>query len=322
MRFAPAALNHLIAARVRIEESAEQTNLCLEERISDSRRARYESRIGTPKSWSDWQSAHMRYVEEEVRRRHPLSAAFTPGEPSLRHGMEPNQELYRVERVDRLLRRFGGTSGIPVGVPEVNDWIDAAKSATPAARVTPTIASSSSAAALDQLTDFFNQERNDGRPTFVAFAAEFPGLDGRTDWAQQMCERCGLAHFFADTDVTLALFRYRVQEVLDQATHLGAGVALFAVPTVVDQQMSNIYFTAPPGIHWGHAVGLAPAHDCSHLAAELIHTRIDYKADHWVAVDTLNKPIVSSSEVAALRVKHLDCTQSVHGLATYGTGCV
>ena len=88
------------------------------------------------------------------------------------------------------------------------------------------------------------------------------------------------------------------------------------------QQMSNIYFTAPPGIHWGHAVGLAPAHDCSHLAAELIHARIDYKADHWVAVDTLNKPIVSSSEVAALRVKHLDCIQSVHGLATYGTDCV
>ena len=270
--------------------------------------------MGAPKNWPDWHGAHTRYVQEEVRRHHPLSAAFTPGEPSLRQGMEPNQYLYRIERIDRMLRRFGATSGASVGVAEVRAWISGRQSAAPAARA--------NVPALHELTDFFNQERNDGRPTFVAFAAEFPGLERRSDWAEHMCERCGLAHFFADTAVTLALFRYRVQEVLDQATHAGAGAAPFAVPTVIDQEMANVYFTAPRGTDWGHAVGLAPAADCSHLAAEFIHARIDYKADHWVAVDTLTKPGLSSFKVASLRQSHLDCIRRVHGLAAYGTGCV
>ena len=74
-------------------ESAEQTNLCLEERVSGSRQARYENRMGTPQNWTDWQRAHFRYVEEEVRQRDPLSAAFTPGEPSLRPRIAPNQYL-------------------------------------------------------------------------------------------------------------------------------------------------------------------------------------------------------------------------------------
>ena len=147
--------------------------------------------MGAPKNWPDWHGAHTRYVQEEVRRRHPLSAAFTPAS---------------------------------VGVAEVRAWISGRQSATPAARAT--------VPALHELTDFFNHERNDGRQTFVAFAAEFPGLERRSDWAEHMCERCGLDHFFRDTEVTLALFRCRVQEVLDQATHAGAGAALFAVPTV------------------------------------------------------------------------------------------
>ena len=134
MRFAKTALNHLMAARVRLEESAEQTNLCLEERIGASRQARYESRMGAPKNWPDWQCAHTRYVQEEVRRHHPLSAAFTPGEPSLRHGMEPNQYLYRIERIDRLLRRLDTTSGASVGVAEVRAWISGRQSASPPRR--------------------------------------------------------------------------------------------------------------------------------------------------------------------------------------------
>lgn len=302
-------------------KSAEQTNLCLEERVSRSRQDRYENRMGAPRDWTDWRGAHSRYVGEEVRRRYPLSAAFTAGEPSLRYAIDPNQCLYRVERIDKLLRTFDTTSGVSVGVADVKDWISARSAATTAATVALVIASSSAVTALDELTELFNHGR-DGRPTFVTYAAEFPGLDRRPDWAQHICERCGLAHFFEGKDVTLALFRYRVQEVLDQTMHLGAGAARFAVPTVIDQEMSNVYFTAPRGIGRGHAVGLSPASDCSHLAAELIHVRIDYRVDHWVAVDTLNRSTLSSAMVASLRGSHLNCIRRVHGLATYGRGCI
>ena len=302
-------------------ESAEQINLCLEERVSRSRQARYENRMGAPQNWTDWQTAHFRYVGEEVRRRDPLSAAFTPGEPSLRPGIEPDHYLYRVERIDKLLQNFGTTSGVSVGVADLNAWISARNAANTAATAAPAIASSSPVSALHELTELFNHGR-DGRPTFVACAAEFPGLHRWRNWAEHMCERCGLAHFFGSEDVTLALFRYRVQEVSDQTKHLGAGAARFAVPTVIDQEMSHVYFTAPPGIGRGHAVGLSPASDCSHLAAELIHVRIDYSADHWAAVDTLNRRSLSSARVTSLRGSHLNCIRRVHGLATYGKGCI
>ena len=208
-----------------------------------------------------------------------------------------------------------------VGVSDLKDWISARSTASTAATAVPTISSSSPVSALDDLTEFFNHER-DGRPTFVACASEFPGLNRRRDWAEHMCERCGLAHFFRSKDVTLALFRYQVQEVLDQTKHLGAGAARFAAPTVIDQEMSSVYFTAPHGIGWGHALGLSPASDCSHLAAELIHVRIDYRSHHWVAVDTLNRRFLSPTTVTSLRDSHLDCIRRVYGPPTYGKGCI
>ena len=37
------------------------------------------------------------------------------------------------------------------------------------------------------------------------------------------CERCGLAHFFTDGPVTLALFRYKAQEAPDARSDAGKG---------------------------------------------------------------------------------------------------
>lgn len=92
--------------RTEPEESAKQANLCMENRISASRQADYEAAVGSPGDWGAWQDGHARYVQMEIRRRHPLSAAFGSGEPSIRSDIEPNQYLYRVERIDELLRKY------------------------------------------------------------------------------------------------------------------------------------------------------------------------------------------------------------------------
>ena len=336
--------------------AAERANLCMEERVSANRQTAYEARVDDPGGWEDWRERHFRYVQEEVRRRYPPSAAFTAGEPSLRSGVEPNQYLYRVERIDSLLGTYGTTTGAPVGVEQIREWISARDSRPPATNAATSLGdlgrlmagdtSSPQAAALQELTDLFNEERTDGRPSFVAFAAEFLGLEKRPDWATHICRRCGLAHFFSGSPVTLALFRYRVGEVV--AAHSGAGsgatvfavptvidrldglsftgmrergATVFAVPTVIDQPMSNVYFTAPKGMDWGHAIGLAPEPDCRHLAAELIHARIDYQPEHWVAVDTLEMDSLSATDVERLREAHLGCIRRTSGNADYGRHC-
>ena len=313
------------------QAAAERANICMGERISAARQAAYEGRVGDPDGWEDWQDNHLRYVQEEVRRRYPLSAAFTDGEPSLGPGVEPSQNLYRVERIDALLNTYATTAGRPVGVEQVREWISAWDSGGSAEMTATSFAeigrlvtgdtSSPEVAAFQELTDLFNEERSDGRPSFVAFEAEFPQLERRAEWAQHFCERCGLAHFFADVPVTLALFRYRVREVLDARSGAGGSAAVFAVPTVIDQPMYNVYFTAPRAMNWGHAVGLAPEPDCRHLAAELIHARMDYRPEHWVAVDTLEMSSLPAADIARYRETHLDCIRRSPGNADYGRNC-
>ena len=117
------------------EVAAERANLCMEERVSPTRQTAYEDRVGAPNGWADWRDNHLRYVQEEVRRRYPLSAAFTGGEPSLRPGIEPNQYLYRVERIDALLNTYATTIGGSVGAEQVKGWISARDADPPAEKV-------------------------------------------------------------------------------------------------------------------------------------------------------------------------------------------
>ena len=218
MQFAAAALSSLMATTPADEAAAaEWSNLCLEERVATSRQATYEARMDHPAEWRDWRAAHFRYVQQYVRRRHPLSAAFDPSD-ALRPLIEANQELYRVERIDRLLSNYAVAA---LGVDQLGQWIanrDAGNTASPldAGAAFPTDA------ALADLTWFLNSQLADGRPRFVAFAAEFPDLEGQADWPRVICERCGLAHHFTGTTVTLALFRYSVQEVMEPTRTLHA----------------------------------------------------------------------------------------------------
>lgn len=314
------------------QAAAEQANLSMEGRVSIGRHDAYEGRVGRVTGWDDWRERHLRYVREEVRRRYPLSAAFSPGEPSLRPGVEPNQYLLRVERIDGLLRKYFATTGKAVDVDEVNRWITAtrgknktdvktAKSLAGLGRLVSGTPASPAPSAIEDLTDLFNQERKDGRPSFVAFEAEFPDLVSRPDWARHICEHCGLAHHFVDGPVTLALFRYRVQEVLDAQPGTQGAATVFAVPTAIDQPFYNVFFPAPGSIPWGQAVGLVPEDDCAHLVAELIHARIDYQAKHWVLVGSLTNASLTDAEIGRLRGEHLRCLRTRPDNADYGQGC-
>ena len=309
MDFANTALSSLMATTPTDQvAAAEWANLCLEERIAAPRQEAYEASVDRPVEWGDWRAAHLRYVQQDVRRKRPLSAAFDAGR-GLRPHIEANQELYRVERIDDLLNDYAAGA---IRVDQVRQWIsnrDAELTAEPMV------------AALADFTRFLNRRFADGRPRFVAFAAEFPELERQADWPRVICERCGLAHHFTGTTVTLALFKYSVQEVLDTYTDAEPSATVFAAPTVLDLPMSNVYFSAPEHSDVGHAVGLAPRPDCTHLAAELIHARMDYRPEHWVAVDTLREQALHPADISQLRETHLQCVRSTSGNADYGSDC-
>ena len=316
MDFAEPALSNLMAAQPADQvAAAERANLCLEQRVAAARQAAYEARMDRPADWRGWRAAHFRYVQQDVRRRHPLSTAFDAGD-ALRPHIEPNQELYRVERIDSLLNDYAASG---LGVEQLRQWISnrGSHGAAPDAGV-----SSPTDAALADFTRFLNRRFADGRPRFVAFAAEFPELEREADWPRVVCDRCGLAHHFTGTRVTLALFRYSVQDVLNAYADTEPSATVFAVPTVLDLPMSNVYLSAPESLDFGHAVGLAPKPDCSHLAAEVIHAPIDYRPEHWVAVDTLSQPALDPGDLSELRDTHLHCLRLTPGNAEYGSDCV
>ena len=106
MDFANTALSDLMATvPADAVDAAEWANLCLEERVSAPRQAAYEARVDQPAEWRDWRAAHFRYVQQDVRRPHPLSVAFDAGD-ALRPHIEAKQELYRLERIDGLLKEL------------------------------------------------------------------------------------------------------------------------------------------------------------------------------------------------------------------------
>ena len=304
-----------------VEAAAEWTNLCLEERVTPERQTTYEALVGQPPDWPAWRESHYRYVQEAVRRRHPLSAAFDGGD-ALRPHLEANQELYRVERIDSVLTKYATEAGVPVDGERIRQWISTRDVPLTSSTLADAGTSSPEHAALADLTQFLNDELADGRPRFVALAAEFPRLEEQPDWPRTICERCGLAHHCTGTPVTLALFRYSVREVLTAYRETETGTPVFAVPTVLDLPMSNVYFSAPTSLHSGHAVGLAPRSDCAHLAAELIHARMDYRPEHWVAVSIVGRDAVSPEEIDRLRVTHLECLRRTPGNEEYGSNCV
>jgi len=321
------------------QEAAERQNLCLEEKVSPPRQSAYEEFIGRPVAWPAWRARHKSHVSEHVRRRDPLSETFAADSPALYAGIEENQWLLRVERLDGVLDKF--FAGTPLeGNPQrqldrINGWIEASKPVQAASstrskprtrtdlrrlgEVLSGTAETPEGESLGDLTDALNRERKDGRPAFVAFAPEFPGVDTDPNWARRLVGHCGLAHLQVGRPVLLALMRYRVREVLD-AWRIGRAT-VFALPTALDQEFSGVFFPAPPGLSQGHALDLEPLEECRSLAAELLHARIDYRPEHWVRVASHEAGVFDYARLPDLRRRHLECLRTLSGQPEYGVAC-
>jgi|GEM_PF-5036024 len=342
MQFTTKSLQELASAWPdEVIDRAEMANVLVEEKPSSGRLGVYEREVAASPTLDQWRQQHQRYVTHFVRGGNGLDpATFTSGEPALSQ-LEGNQFVLRVEELNRALITDGlladdhDLASATAAAGQVNAWIDEWRAShagagrpekvaslaelgklTGVARVAPT----AGAARLAGLTDLLNGQRSDRRPSFVAFDAELSGITTSADWVEELCRRCGLAHHYAGHPKVLALFRYRAAYPME--SHRGRPV--FAAPTVLDQPFSAIFFPGPLGdstiaaVQTGHAVSLEPSTDCTHLAAELVHARIDYRLEDWVKVGVLVGRPVDDARIPDLRKKHLQCVQSRSKRPDYG----
>jgi hypothetical protein len=314
---------------------AESANLLLEERVSAGRLVNYEAHLAvrSPSTWDSWREAHEHYIVDSVRGGNGKDpATFQQGEPALAEP-EMNQFVLRLEELNTVLIKDGlleddfSFAEAENAAKSINAWIterkqaqvDAAKqnrasSFAALGRLTRGIPLTGGSARLETITEALNAQRRDRRPSFIAFDAEFDGLASDPLWIERFCERCGLAHHFAGFPKVLALFRYKVEIV--NTAH--AGTRAFAAPTVLDQPFSPIFFPSPLHTQVGHTICLHPLSDCSHLAAELVHARIDYTADYWVRVGVLNAGLFDNGRIGGLRQTHLGCIRARSQRPSYG----
>ena len=208
-------------------------------------------------------------------------------------GLDPNQVILRVERIDDALLAAG---------------LDFAKLAA-------AFGTSAGEAVIRPVLDGFNRWRN-ARPAFAAFESEVADdLAGPGDtWVGRLVSRLGLAHHLppAGDRWHFGLMRYRVQDVMDAAPHLSQR---FAVPTVLESRMNEWFFPAPRHRGAGYAVDTEPAL-ARPLVREILHARIAYEVGHLHRIGSLSGT-AARPDLVLLRNTHLSRVRMVAGRPGY-----
>jgi hypothetical protein len=129
-----------------------------------------------------------------------------------------------------------------------------------------------------------------------------------TDWADELRDRLGLAHFEPGT--AFILFSYRVGELCcistDQQRHP------LAVPTVVDHDLSSAFCPAPRNSNDGLSVDLAAN---GRLTPELIHPAVRLAARHVFRLGRITRPVPPDLNPA--RQAHLAALRETTGRMDY-----
>lgn len=316
---------------------AKLDNLACEERVGAGRLHSYQDFLkdeisddapfcGEPGSWS---ALHDRYFRQRVAIRN--SATFLQdSELTARATIAEVDRIVRVERIDRAFKDWekGSTSG-KSAIQWLTEWAEALNRVTaPKAPSPKRVGSLAAISALmgrpampdppqtvSGLFDYWNATvRKDHRLSFVVFEAELKDELNALDWPQRLCVRVGLGHHFLGKDITLAVLRYRVSDVLDA----WKSVTCFCAPTVLDSGFGEYFHPSPRGCDWGFATVLDGAARDNALVAELLHRRIDYRPEHLWRVGTVNRGAVTDAELVSVRNAHVGRLRRQSGRDDFG----
>jgi hypothetical protein len=283
MRLTDPALQSALAAwRATTDPArrAEADNIWFEARVSDPRRASFESRAAGAADADALRRRHWDYYEESVKTDVDPPTFLTAFAPADLGTLDPTQYVLRLEDLRRPLAAWG----------EPFDKLQSAHAAN-------------DAAVLGKFVEIWNGLR-DARPAFAAFARQFTEELCEADWPRRLRDRLGLAHYNGAVEpIPVALMQYHAEEVQQAAAARALGCA-FAAPTVLDGPPNPWFFPSPQEADYGRTMALFEVHDDSQLVAEVLHPRIDYRARHIMRLSVIDQGL-PVYDIKTLRNYHL-----------------
>ncbi|MEN9933022.1 MAG: hypothetical protein RIS17_1595 [Pseudomonadota bacterium] len=305
-------------------------NLSCEERVSPIRLRGYE-RFLEEKEFADdtpffadkgisWNGLHDTYFRQHVAVSDSVTFAQAD-ELTARPGIAGEDWIVRVERIDNSFKDWDSDSDVPVGtaLKWLREWAASIASAHAAAPASGKRANTladlgalvgrpnlpSPSETVEELFEYWNiSVRKDSRPSFVAFEAELTELLKDDEWPAHLCQRLGLGHHYFDEEITLAILRYRVRDVLEAEANRGK--TCFCAPTVLDSPFGEYFHPAPKDCDWGFAAVLDPAAGDNALVAELLHRRIDYRPEYLWRVGLFKRSPIGDEQLISVRNAHID----------------
>lgn len=275
-------------------------NCRFDERASDKRWHQYGSVLSkivahpVAVTWQDWTETKKLYVEQYCHvPSYDTPDAFLPvNQPAWIDGLSENQSLVRMEAISRPLMAAG------LSLDDLRDSHDRAGAGDADAR-----------SIVRSFCETWNQSR-DGRPMFAAFYDEVKPEADHDEWPLVLRDRLGLGHYGINGGIPLdvALMRYPLSYVLGRDTP--SGHAACSLPTVLDDGMHEFFFPVPKEHPYGATLHLDP-NLADTLTSEILHRRINYRAEHILRLGRIGQGHQLEGEsLAEARDLHLVALQS------------
>jgi hypothetical protein len=273
-------------------------NFLFEERICDTRRARFENFDGSIRSLVGLQASYFAVRVQAARRDHVPDTFTAVNQDALYLAeIEPNQKIVRLESLDDTLRSTKVTfAELALAVPAGHRDDDLVTHVVEQFALYP-----------------------GARPAFMAFRPEVDADLRQADWLTRLRNRMGLGHYAPASGQRQAfgLMEYLVKDVIAEWQPLETRGAArpFAFPTVLDSRLSSYFFPSPRDLPSSFAVDLdEPGRN---PIREMLHVRITYRSHHLVRVGELVGPL-PPVRLAAARDGHLERLRRDSGRADFG----
>ena len=165
------------------------------------------------------------------------------------------------------------------------------------------------------LDQWNNSNIRDHRPVFAAWRDDVLDEIAADDWAEQLRNRMGLAHYTVEKGpIPVALMEYTVRDVKAEADGI---TTMFTAPTALDTEPWPHFFPAPREVPYGRAMALTPVGDEKQLLAEMLHTRLTYQRHHIARLGLINHPY-KVHDLKDLRNTHLLAMRIASGREDFG----